>query len=73
MATKTESLHPLDAIEKQLDAYSAATVDFCDIYGKIKPLLEAALPWIERLLPRGQLIAKVLRLLMDMADEKCGL
>jgi hypothetical protein len=45
--------------------------ELCDVYKKVKPLIEALLPWIEKL-PNGKRIAAVIRFLMKIADTACG-
>lgn len=45
--------------------------ELCKVYKELKPLIEALLPWIEKL-PRGKQIAEIVRFLMKIADELCG-
>lgn len=77
MTTETEALKALNAIEQQLDQQTSAPsgvlnqIDYCEQYNKLKPLLQKVLLWLDKYPPHGHKIAKVIRVLMTLADLAC--
>ena len=70
-----ENLKHLEQIGKELDAArtakTAAKIDPCAEYNKIKPILQKALPFI-RFIPKfGKQVADAIELLMGIADNFC--
>lgn len=74
-----DNLKNLEKVAKDLDkargsdaaAKSAAKLNPCAEYKKIKPILKTALPFI-RLLPKfGKQVADAIELLMGIADNFC--
>ena len=67
-----------DAIAK-LDAAVPATeslalpdvASLCAMYKKAKPTIDMALPIIEKVIPGGAVIGRIVRVLMMLADQVC--
>jgi hypothetical protein len=50
---------------------AASKADPCDTYRRIKPYLQAILPFVEKVPMWGKRIADAIRLLMKIADAAC--
>lgn len=75
VTSDADSLKALTAIERGLTAKTSkepVDVDgLCKKYRAIKPLLETALPLVERIPVYGPKIALALRFMMRLADVVC--
>lgn len=78
MSTEADALKALASIEKKLatsvQKKGAKGLDLgaiCKQYKAIKPLLETALPLIEKIPVYGAKIAAAIRFLMKIADVAC--
>jgi hypothetical protein len=75
VTSDADALKALTAIETKLTAKGggkAVELDgLCKQYMSLKPLLETALPLIERIPVYGQKIGSALRFLMRLADVVC--
>ncbi len=74
MATTKEHanfIKSMDKLDKILSGPTAKGIDSnCETYAKIKPILEAVLPILEKIPVIGKIAAAV-RLLMLLADAVC--
>jgi len=73
MISDQQAAEILGQIEEQTKGLSEGTPskdELCKKYKLTKPLIEAILPWIEKL-PNGKKIADVIRFLMRIADLLC--
>ena len=78
MTTESDALKALVAIEKRLatssktrSAKGADLGAICKQYKAVKPLLQVALPLVEKIPVYGPKIAAAIRFLMSIADAAC--
>ncbi len=68
---QAEFVKNMDKLDKILTGPKAmSATDICKTYAKVKPILEAVLPILEKIPVLGKIVSAI-RLLMTIADSFC--